>query len=97
MFATLWEPCWGSRISAFIRKGEGMMHQLIEKLQSERRDLLDVIAWYRGRERAEGGAQGDYSGVLTDHMLRLGELEAEIIVLRKGLSSQASGAVSVSA
>ncbi len=59
-----------------------MMRTLIEKLQSERQDLLKVIGWYRQREHGERGRARDVSSALTSHMLRLGDLEAELIELR---------------
>ncbi len=59
------------------------MRQLIEKLEGERQDLLKVIAWYRKREYSERGNRCDFSGALTSHMLRLGELEDELTHLRK--------------
>ena len=59
------------------------MRTLIEKLQSERQDLLKVIGWYRQREHGERGRARDVSSALTSHMLRLGDLEAELIELKK--------------
>lgn len=58
------------------------MRTLIEKLQGERQDLLKVIGWYRQREYGERGTARDFSSALTSHMLRLGDIEAELIELR---------------